>query len=193
MVAFADPRQAVIEHLIAPAGERIDSEARHAGAPDGPVPVVHAGKPYVARLDSIEIRKERGVDDRRLFAVAFEDMSGNRWSYLVAAEREGDGWVAHGVAGGSDGPTTNERSSGSTTPSIDIYGQWGADRLYVGGELDPCAAVVGNVTLTLSDGTQVTDDSECGVALFVAQRGAEPATVEIFNEHGDLLVSRKAF
>ncbi len=139
MVACADPRQAVIEHLIAPANEGIDSGARQAGAPDGPVPVVYAGKPYVARLDSIEIRKERGVDDRRLFAVAFVDMLGNRWSYLVAAERRGDGWVAEGVAGGSDGPAANRRSSGSATPSIDIYGQWGTDRLYVGGELDPGA------------------------------------------------------
>ncbi len=192
-MACADPRQAVIEHLIAPAGERIGSGARQAGAPAGPVPVVYAGKPYVARLDSIEIRKERGVDDRRLFAVAFNDISGNRWSYLVAAERKGDGWVAHGVAGGSDGPMTSRRSSGSGTPSIDIYGQWGADRLYVGGELDPGAAVVGNVRLTFSDGTQVTDDGEYGVALFVGPRGAGPATVEVFDEHGDLLVSRKAF
>lgn len=192
-MAFADPRQAVIEHLIAPAGERIDPGVTQAGAPAGPVPVLYAGKPYVARLDSIEIRKERGVDDRRLFAVAFEDMSGNRWSYLVAAQRKGDGWVADGIAGGSDGPTTNQRSSGSARPSIDIYGQWGTDRLYVGGELDPGAAVIGNVRLTLRDGTQVTDDGEHGVALFVAQRGAEPATVEIFDEHGDLLVSRKAF
>jgi hypothetical protein len=192
-VACTDPRQAVIEHLIAPAGERIDSGARHAGAPAGPVPEVYAGKPYAAKPDSIEIRKERGVDDRRLFAVAFDDVSGNRWSYLVAAEREGDGWAADGVAGGSDGPTTNRRTLGSATPSIDIYGQWGSDRLYVGGELNPGAAGVGNVRLTLSDGTQVTDDGECGVALFVGRGGAEPASVEIFDEHGDLLVRRKAF
>lgn len=183
----------MIEHLIAPAGERIDSGARHAGAPAVPVPEVHAGKPYVARPDSIEVRKERGVDDRRLFAVAFDDVSGNRWSYLVAAERKGDGWVADGVAGGSHGPRTNRRSSGSTTPSIDMYGQWGSDRFYVGGELNPGAAVVGRVRLTLSDGTQLTDDGECGVALFVGQRGAEPASVEIFDEHGDLLARRKAF
>lgn len=193
VVAFAAPRQAVIEHLGAPAGKRIDSGARQAGAPAGPTPVVYAGKPYVARLDSIEIRKERGMDDRRLFAVAFDDISGNRWSYLVAAEREGNGWVADGVAGGSDGPAANRRSSGSATPSIAIYGQWGGDRLYVGGELNPGAAVLGNVRLTLSDGTQVTDDGESGVALFVARRGAQPATVEIFDELGDLLVSRKAF
>ena len=87
-MACADPRQAVIEHLSAPAGERIDSGAKQAGA-SGPVPVVYAGKPYAARLDSIEIRKERGVDDRRLFAVAFDDMSGE--SVVVSGRRRARG------------------------------------------------------------------------------------------------------
>lgn len=141
-MACADPRQAVIEHLVGPGSERIDAGVRQPGTPARPVPVVYAGKPYAARPDSIEIRKERGVDDRRLFAVAFDDLSGNQWSYLVAAEHADDGWVAHGVAGGSDGPPpTHRRSPASARPSLGIYGQWGVDRLYVGGELDPGAAV----------------------------------------------------
>jgi hypothetical protein len=193
-MACADPRQAVVEHLVAPAGERIDDGVREPGARPGPLPVVYAGKPYAARSDSIETRKERGVAGRRLFAVAFDDVSGNRWCYLVAAEHNGDGWVAHGVAGGSDGPApSSRRPSASATPSIDICGQWGADRLYIGGELAPGAAAVGDVRLTLADGTRMTDDGASGVVLFVGRAGAGPATVEIFDEHGDLLASRRAF
>jgi hypothetical protein len=141
-MACADPQQVVIEHLLAPAGKRINAGVARPGRPGGPVPSAYSGEPYEARPDSIEIRKERGLEDRRLFAVAFDDLSGNRWSYLVAVEHDGDGWVAHGVAGGSDGrPRTNRRpprpAPVSTRPPIHIVGQWGADRVYAGGELAP--------------------------------------------------------
>jgi hypothetical protein len=39
----------------------------------------------------------------------------------------------------------------------------------------------------------MTDDGASGVVLFVGRAGAGPATVEIFDEHGDLLASRRAF
>jgi hypothetical protein len=194
-MAYADPQRAVIEHLVAPAGKQIDVGVARPGGPGGPVPSVYSGKPYEARPDSIEFRKERGLENRRLFAVAFDDLSDNRWSYLVAAEHDGDGWVAHGVAGGSDGPPmTNRRpprpAPVSARPSIHIYGQWGADRLYAGGELDPGTGSVGSVRLTLADGMQITDDGERGVVLFVGRTGGTPATVDIFDDHGDLCASR---
>jgi hypothetical protein len=44
---------------------------------------------------------------------------------------------------------------------------------------------VGRVTLTLADGTQITDDGESGVVLFVGRTGGRPATVDIFDDHGD--------
>ena len=194
MVACADPQQAVIEHLLAPAGERIDAGAARRGMPGGPVTSVYSGKPYQARPGSIVFRKERGLEDRRLFAVAFDDLSGNRWSYLVAAECDGDGWVAHGVAGGSDGPQMTDRRPprpvASARPSIHIYGQWGANCLYAGAELDPGMGPVSRVRLTLADGTQITDDGDSGVVLFVGRTGGTPATVDIFDEHGDLITSR---
>ena len=194
-MACADPQQAVIEHLLAPAGKQIDAGVARPGWPAGPVPSVYSGKPYEARPDSVNFLKQRGLGDRRLFAVTFDDLSGNRWSYLVAVEHDGHGWVAHGVAGGSDGPPrTNRRpprpSPVSTRPSIHVYGQWGADRLYAGGELHPGMGPVGRVTLTLADGTQITDDGESGVVLFVGRTGSSPATVDIFDDHGDLLASR---
>jgi hypothetical protein len=130
-----------------------------------------------------------------LFAVAVDDLSGNRWSYLVAVEHDGDGWVAHGVAGGSDGPPrTNRRpprpSPVSTHQSVHVYGQWGADRLYVGAELHPGMGPVGRVRSTLADGTQITDDGESGVVLFVGRAGSRPANVDVFDDHEDLLASR---
>jgi hypothetical protein len=136
-MACADPQQAVIEHLLAPAGEQVDAGVARPGRSAGPVPSVYSGKPYEARADSIKFRKERGLEDPRLFAVAFDDLSGNRWSYLVAVERDDDGWVARGVAGGSDGPPMTDRrpprpTPVSVRPSIHLFGQWGAGRLYAG-------------------------------------------------------------
>jgi hypothetical protein len=51
-------------------------------------------------------------------------------------------------------------------------------------------APVGRVRLTLADGTQITDDGESGIVLFVGRTGGRPATVDIFDDHGDLLASR---
>lgn len=195
MVACADPQQAVIEYLLAPAGEQVDAGGARPGMPGRPVTRVYSGKSYEARRGSVEIRKERGLEDRRLFAVAFDDLAGNRWSYLVAVERDGDGWVAHGVAGGSDGPPKTGRrpprpARVSVRPSIHIYGQWGASCLYAGVELDPGMGPVSCVRLTLADGTQITDDGDSGVVLFVGRTGGTPATVDIFDVHGDLITSR---
>jgi hypothetical protein len=45
----------------------------------GPVASFHRGKSFEADPDSVEFRKERGTEDRRLFAVSFSDGAGNDW------------------------------------------------------------------------------------------------------------------
>lgn len=162
------------------------------GAPcAGPVASFGSGNAFTADPDSIEFHKERGTDDRRLFAVSFDDQASNHWFWLVAAELDETGWMAHGVAGGSNGParTSGHKPAGSE-PWLNLCGQWGADRLYAGGELHVGKARVGLVRLTLVDGTQLTDDGDADVALFVSHRGKQPATVDIFDVDGSLLSSR---
>jgi hypothetical protein len=61
------------------------------------------------------------------------------------------------------------------------------------GELHPGQGRVGLVRLTLADGTELTDDGDGDVALFVSDRGEPPAVVEIFDVDGSLLSSHKAF
>jgi hypothetical protein len=76
---------------------------------------------------------------------------------------------------------------------LKLCGQWGADRFYAGGELHVGNSRVGLVRVTLADGTQLTDDGDADVALFVGRRGDPPAVVDIFATNGMLLSSRTAF
>lgn len=159
-----------------------------------PVASVGRGGPFTAIRDSIELRKERGSEDRRLFAASFDDQSRNRWFWLIAAELGPDGWTAHGVAGGSDGPAGADRGVPTRSePWLNLCGQWGSGRLYAGGELHDRDANVGRVRLTLADGTQLTDDVEAGVALFVSRVDEEPASVDFFDIHGARIGGHQAF
>jgi hypothetical protein len=191
-----DPRQAVMAHLTQPTGrEALMPEATQEINPStGPVASFRRGKSFEADPDSIEFRKERGTEDRRLFAVSFTDEAGNDWFWLVAAELDETGWTAHGVAGGTDGPAPGRRPGLTrAAPWLNLCGQWGADRFYAGGELHVGNSRVGLVRVTLADGTQLSDDGDAGVALFVGRRGDPPAVVDIFASNGMLLSSRTAF
>lgn len=153
-----------------------------------------AGKSYAARPDSIKIVKERGEPDRRLFAVTFDDQSGNRWFYLVAAELGTAGWIAHGVAGGSDGPArANPRPRSRSKPWLNFCGQWGTDRVYAGGQIHAGGTSVDQVRLKLSDETELTDDADADVALFVSLRGAQPNTIMFLDARGSLICAQRAF
>ena len=43
--------------------------------------------PFARDPAAIAVIKERGSVDRRLYAVTFDEFEGNRWFWLVAAER----------------------------------------------------------------------------------------------------------
>ena len=192
-MSLPDAREAVIELLVAPA-PWLDSESPAAGDPGAGGWRARAlpGKPYVAKRETIEIIKERGDADRRLFATTFLDLHGNGWSYLVAAERCDDRWSAHDVAGGSDRPgqATNRRPG----PTVDVFGQWGPGVLYVGAEVrSDREGAVATVRLTLADGTEMTEDAVGGIALFVARYGIEPDTVQMLDAHGAVLATQPAF
>jgi hypothetical protein len=132
--------------------------------------------PFVRDPAAIAVIKERGGVDRRLYAVTFDDFEGNWWFGLVAAERSERGWVAHGVAGGSNGPAKPDRgtprpSSVGSRPWLNLCGQWGGETFYAGGNLDAAGAEIGRVKLTLDDGSQLEDDGIADVSLFIGHHG----------------------
>jgi hypothetical protein len=153
--------------------------------------------PFARDPAAIAVIKERESVDRRLYAVTFDDLAGNRWFWLVTAEHSERGWVAHGVAGGSNGPAERERatprpSSVGSRPWLNLCGQWGGETFYAGGRLDPAGAEIGRVQLTLDDGSQLHDDGIADVSLFIGCHGESPRTVEIYAPDGTLLSSHNA-
>lgn len=195
-MASPDPRRAVVADLTQPVGGDLTVEAPfQPGGPRAPrATSFGGGNRFTADPGSIAFHKERGTDDRRLFAVSFNEQAGNHWFWLVAAERGETGWTAHGVAGGTDGPAgTRGKKPAKTEPWLNLCGQWGGARLYAGGQLYAGNARVGLVRLTLVDGTQLSDDGDADVALFVGHRGAQPFVVDIFDANGSLLSSHKAY
>jgi len=197
-VSHQAPYAAVVAKLIEP--PEFTPEPEPVSGLDDRVPratVLQHG-PFARDPDGIAVIKERESDDRRLYALRFDDLSGNRWFWLMAAERHELGWVAHGVAGGSDGPAhsepaTPQPSSVGSGPWLNLCGQWGGETFYAGGELHAAGAEIGRVRLTLADGSQLEDDGIGDVSLFIGRRGEPPKTIDVFAPDGTLLSSRKAF
>ncbi|MFZ1996369.1 MAG: hypothetical protein WAU75_19815 [Solirubrobacteraceae bacterium] len=153
--------------------------------------------PFARDPGAIAVIKERESGDRRLYAVTFDDLKGNRWFWLVAAERSERRWIAHGVAGGSNGPAEREREAPrpfrcGISSMAHLCGQWGGQTFYAGGRLDPAGAEIGRVELTLDDGSQLEDDGISNVALFIGRHGEAPRTVDIYAPDGALLSSHNA-
>ncbi|MGH2892039.1 MAG: hypothetical protein ACRDPM_02050 [Solirubrobacteraceae bacterium] len=154
--------------------------------------------PFARDPHAIAVIKEREGVDRRLYAVTFDDFEGNRWFWMVATERSEGGWVAHGVAGGSDGPAephsgTPRPTSVASRPRLNLCGQWGGETFYAGGRLDPAGAEIGRVQLTLDDGRQLEDDGIGDVSLFIGRHGESPRTVHIYAPDGTLLSTNDAW
>lgn len=178
-VSEADPRRAVVAHLVAPA-----AAAAGGASPGRPVARILSGKSFSAQRETIRFLKERGGADRRLFAVDFEDADDRPWFWLLAAERdERGGWSARGVAGGGGGAPRRP------APWLNFCGAWGRGRLYGGGRIHPGGVELSRVRVTLANGAELEDDTEGDVALFVSNQDAAPLTVELFDAAGRLAAS----
>lgn len=68
----------------------------------------------------------------------------------------------------------------------------GKGRFYAGGQIHTAGATIGQVRLTLEDGTELEDDAEGNIALFLADHDAAPASVTIYDTDGQLLVTHDA-
>jgi hypothetical protein len=179
-------RWAILEHLAWRPAEQ--EPLRRSGGAARPVPRV-GGKPFAADPATVRFLKERGIPGRRLFAVTFDDEQGQRWFWLVAAERDQTGtWVAHGGAGGSGhGPEPDE-------PWVNLAGWWAPGRFYAGGQLLAASADVARVRLRCAKGVELEDDTDGGVVLFLTDRRTDtPVTVEICNCEGQVVASHPGF
>jgi hypothetical protein len=191
-VAHRDPYVAVVGEVTAPPG--FSPEPESVSRVDDRVPRASfmSHGPYARDPAAITVLKQHESDDRGLYALGFDDVMGNRWFWLVAAELGEDGWAAHGVAGGSDGPLrpgqqTPRPFSVGSLPWLNLCGQWGGDTFYAGGQLHSAGSPIGRVQLTLDDGSQLEDDGVGDVSLFIGRDGKPPRTIDIYAPDGALL------
>ena len=196
-MAHHDAQAALVASLTAPSDFSPEPSPVAWADDRAPRARVMSHGPFARDPATITVIKERESVERRLYAVTFDDLTGNRWFWLVATEHSEQGWVAHGVAGGSNGPAERERatprpSSAGSRPWLNLCGQWGAETFYAGGRLDPAGAEIGRVQLTLDDGSQLQDDGIADVSLFIGRHGEPPRTVEIYAPDGTLLSSHNA-
>jgi hypothetical protein len=196
-VAHDDSLTAVVAKLTAPPGFMPEPDPVFGDQDRTAQARIGFHGPFARDPAAIVVHKQRESDDRRLYAVGFDDLRGNWWFWLIAAQLGVEGWAAHGVAGGSDGPGGPERatirpSSTGSSPWLNLCGQWGGDTFYAGGRLDGAGAAIGRVQLTLSDGSQLQDDGVGDVSLFIGRHGQPPVRVEIFAPDGALLSKRDA-
>ncbi|MBV8988757.1 MAG: hypothetical protein JO342_10315 [Solirubrobacterales bacterium] len=197
-MAHRDPYAAVVAELTAPPGFSPEPEPFSRVDERVPCSRFMPHGPFARDPAAIVLLKQRASGDRRLYAVSFDDLTGNRWFWLVAAERGEDGWAAHGVAGGSDGPAQPERQTPrpvavGSAPWLNLCGQWGRGTFYAGGSLHSAGDPIGRVQLTLEDSSQLEDDGIGDVSLFIGRHGEPPRTVDIYAPDGALLSSRDAF
>lgn len=196
-MAYDDSLAGVVATLTAPPGFTPEPEPGPRDQGRAPLATVRSPSPFAHDPSAIVVHKQRESAGRRLYAVGFDDLQGNWWFWLIAAELAADGWAAHGVAGGSDGPggarqAPLHRSSTGPSPWLNLCGQWGGDTFYAGGRLDPAGARIGRVQLTLRDGSRLEDDGVGNVALFIGHHGEPPAHLQIFAPDGALLSTRTA-
>lgn len=197
-MAHRDPHAALVAELTAPPGFAPEPEPVSRVEDRVPRAMRMSHGPFARDPAAIAVIKERESGDRRLYAVSFDDLKSNLWFWLVAAKRSEMGWVAHGVAGGSNGPAHRERgtprpSAASSGPRLNLCGQWGGETFYAGGRLDPAGTEIGRVQLTLNDGGQLEDDGVADVSLFIGRHGQPPRTVDIYAPDGALLSSHNTF
>jgi hypothetical protein len=179
----ADPWNAVLAHLARPAEAATPARS----APDRrPVPVARSGRPYTVKLDTVQLLKQRAIDERRLYAVTFED-DGRFGSHLefIGVERDDTGgWSVRGAAGGAGPPPQRSK------PWVNLAGWWGAGHFYAGGQVlgtDDASSV----RLTGRDGTTLDDDTAAGIVLFLADHELElPVTLEIRDRTGHTIASQ---
>lgn len=197
-VVDRDPYVAVEAELTSPPGFSPEPAPASGEVDRVPRASFMSHGPYARDPAAILVLKQRESEDRRLYALSFDDLMGNRWFWLVAAELGEEGWTAHGVAGGSDGPVRREQqvprpSCVGSTPWLNLCGQWGGDTFYGGGHLYTASNAIGCVQLTLGDGSQLEDDGAGDVSLFIGREGKPPRTVDIYAPDSTLLSSRDAF
>jgi hypothetical protein len=186
-MGYPDPQQAIVAQLAQPRGKPFwQSRA----SPGGWRSAISRGGGHDADPDTISFVKQRGIPGHELHAVAFADLDGRRYRYLVGVAEGADGsWEVDGLAGGGIGDPSRDQ------PWVNFCG-WGWPRSFCGGGwvIGSGSQAAARVRLRFRGGPMLDDTVDEGVVLLIADSRVDvPATAEIFDAKGFLLASHSAF
>jgi hypothetical protein len=197
-----DPRQAVIELLSRTVGEPVRQADSTLGwriksvvtglarrRPRRAAVTYHSDFPFDVDASTVVFRKERGIDDRRVYAVTFEDAYTRPNRYIFPVERHTDGrWSVVGGAGGS--AYDPERSE----PCANLAGGGWPQRFYAGGRLLGPERGIASVRLRFANEVVLEDTVDEGLVLFLTGLRVElPVLAELCDHNQQVVCAHAAF
>jgi hypothetical protein len=197
-----DPRQAVIELLSRSAGEPVRQANSTMGwriravvtglarrRPRRAAVAYHGDFPFDIDVSTVVFDKERGIDDRRVFAVTFDDAYARQNRYILPVERRADGrWSVVGGAGGS--AHDPERSE----PSVNLAGGGWPEHFFAGGRLLGPELGIASVRLRFANEVLLEDTVDDGLVLFLTALNVElPVLVELCDRNQRVVRAHPAF
>lgn len=180
-MTVTDPRDVIRERLCAPAGVLTVTGEAADGWRSG---FVTGGPPSSAKPESVKFITERHGTNHVLFAVTYTDNAGLEHLDIAGVRQQPDGsWIDSGSAGGSGSSPDRDR------PWINLAGWWTDELLCAGGEVSGRGSEhARRVRLTFEDGTNVEDEIEQRVALFLVEHAVQlPAVADLLAADGDVL------
>ncbi len=183
------PEQAVLDHIA-----RVPAEARaHERALAGPDRLSSGGAPWSARLETVEILKEREILGRRVYVVGFladhARLGRLPMTMVVRAERvTGLGWVARGTSAAANMPEPR-----LAEPRVLLGGSWGMFGFCGGGRVSGTTPEIDRARLRFGNGIELEDDTEHDWVLFFTDEPVErpAATVELLGANGRIVASHE--
>ena len=150
---------------------------------------------FRADMSTLRCLKCRSSARRRVYFLTFDagiphlGPGTHPFTWLLPLELGADGqWRAIGGAGGAGGVPPRAQ------PWVNLAGGYGGDLFYAGGHIDGAGADVSQVRIVFADGLVLTDASQDGVAVFIAdQQVVMPSTVELYDRAGALVGAHEAF
>lgn len=196
-MAENDPKQVIIEFLSSPPGELVEPGTP---AEESVPPVLQAKlrKPggFGAKVESIQFRKERGIPQRQVHAVTFEDEKGMQYLFLCFVTQDAEGQWHLDAAGGGSGSSDKDSWRGPRRSHAwaNLAGGGWEDQFWAGGYVYDNSTPVAKVRLTSSNGQVLEDVVQDDLVLFVTdQKIQEPMEAELYNPAGELVSKHGLF
>lgn len=180
-MAHKDPKQEIVNRLtrlLVPRSSKVPAGNLQEGA-------------QVAKNKTLRFLKERSLPGRQVFIVVFENEQGKEVYFTCYVEEDSQGdWQFRGAAG--DGIMGSNPGPVVERAWANLGGGGMPDHFYAGGLVADHDQNVARVRLIAKNGTNIEDQVEDGMVLFLSDQRVElPIQAELYDATGSLIYSHK--